>query len=227
MDAGVLEMDLVRFLATPPLLFTQGPGPRGGSGSVDRPQESVVRGAVRRPYFTAHADEAGIPRSPDGPTRADSAERLLRQLYVQSEAAEATGNRSEALRLAEQILALLTRSGVQISSKNANYVGNTAVTAEQLEDHDLARKLYVAALNLDPAHSNNIQNYVDLFTHDPLFWQVLLNTILFATVYTVANLVVCILIARWLLSTGRFGTVVRVLMFIPVVTPMLANAMVW
>ena len=72
-----------------------------------------------------------------------------------------------------------------------------------------------------------IQNYVDLFTHDPLFWQVLLNTILFATVYTVTNLVVCILIARWLLSTGRFGTVVRVLMFIPVVTPMVANAMVW
>ncbi|MHA6523008.1 carbohydrate ABC transporter permease [Tessaracoccus sp. G1721] len=72
-----------------------------------------------------------------------------------------------------------------------------------------------------------VQNYVDLVTKDPLFWQVLLNTVLFAAVYTTANLVVCILIARWLLSTGRTGTIVRVLMFVPVVTPMVANAMVW
>lgn len=70
-------------------------------------------------------------------------------------------------------------------------------------------------------------NYVDLFTKDPLFYQVLGNTVLFAVAYTITNLVICVLIARWLLSTGRFGTVVRVLMFIPVVTPMVANAMIW
>lgn len=78
----------------------------------------------------------------------------------------------------------------------------------------------------DP-HPNGIENYARLFTHDPLFWSVLGNTVLFAAIYTVSNLVVCILIARWLLSTGRIGTVIRVAMFIPVVTPMVANAMVW
>ncbi len=56
---------------------------------------------------------------------------------------------------------------------------------------------------------------------------IVINTVLFAAVYTVTNLVLCILIAKWLLSTGRVGAVIRVMMFIPVVTPMVANAMVW
>ncbi len=56
------------------------------------------------------------------------------------------------------------------------------------------------------------------------FWQPAQNLFATITPWPTGGLH---LIARWLLSTGRFGTVVRVLMFIPVVTPMVANAMVW
>ncbi len=70
-------------------------------------------------------------------------------------------------------------------------------------------------------------NYVRMFAQDPLFWGVLRNTFLFAVFYTLANLVIAILLAQWLNTLGRLGGFFRVIFFIPVVTPMVGNALVW
>lgn len=72
-----------------------------------------------------------------------------------------------------------------------------------------------------------LQNYERLLFHDPLFWQVLLNTLVFTVAFTALNLVLAIAIAVWLQRLGPWGPLFRVLFFIPVVVPMVANALVW
>jgi len=72
-----------------------------------------------------------------------------------------------------------------------------------------------------------LDNYVRMLTSDPVFWTVLGNTMLFAVSYTVLNLVVALALATWLHNLGSWGPFFRVLFFIPVVTPMVANALVW
>lgn len=73
-----------------------------------------------------------------------------------------------------------------------------------------------------------VQNYVQLLSGaDPVFFTVLRNTAIFAIGYTVANLIICTAIAVWLHSLPEWGGFFRILFFIPVVTPMVANALVW
>ncbi len=73
-----------------------------------------------------------------------------------------------------------------------------------------------------------IQNYVQLLSGaDPVFFTVLRNTAVFAIGYTIANLIICTGIAVWLHSLPDWAPFFRVLFFIPVVTPMVANALVW
>lgn len=72
-----------------------------------------------------------------------------------------------------------------------------------------------------------IQNYVTMFTEDPVFWTVLQNTMVFAVCYTVFNLAIAVGLATWLQNLGKWGPVFRVLFFVPVVTPMVANALIW
>lgn len=73
-----------------------------------------------------------------------------------------------------------------------------------------------------------IANYVQLLSGaDPVFFTVLRNTAIFAVGYTLANLVICTGIAVWLHSLPDWGGFFRVLFFIPVVTPMVANALIW
>ncbi|WP_231979139.1 carbohydrate ABC transporter permease [Tessaracoccus coleopterorum] len=73
-----------------------------------------------------------------------------------------------------------------------------------------------------------LSNYVQLLSGaDPAFYTVLRNTAVFAVGYTVANLVICTGIAVWLHSLPRWAPTFRVLFFIPVVTPMVANALIW
>ncbi|MFD0864818.1 carbohydrate ABC transporter permease [Tessaracoccus lubricantis] len=73
-----------------------------------------------------------------------------------------------------------------------------------------------------------LQNYVQLLSGaDPVFFKVLGNTAIFAIGYTIANLVICTGIAVWLHSLPEWGGFFRILFFIPVVTPMVANALVW
>lgn len=71
------------------------------------------------------------------------------------------------------------------------------------------------------------QNYRDLATKDPVFWQVLRNTFLYVFGYVPLNLLLALAIAVWLSSKIRGRNLFRVIFFLPVVTPMVANAMIW
>lgn len=71
-------------------------------------------------------------------------------------------------------------------------------------------------------------NYLKLLSgQDPVFYRVMLNTAIFAIGYTAVNLIVSTGIAVWLHSLPDWAPFFRVLFFVPVVTPMVANALVW
>lgn len=71
-------------------------------------------------------------------------------------------------------------------------------------------------------------NYMRLFDgREPVFGQVLFNTALFAVGYTAANLILSTGLAVWLHSLPDWAPFFRVLFFVPVVTPMVANALIW
>ncbi|WP_232667255.1 carbohydrate ABC transporter permease [Pseudonocardia sp. TRM90224] len=72
-----------------------------------------------------------------------------------------------------------------------------------------------------------VANYVRMFSADPSFFTVLGNTVLFAVVYTVLNLLVALAMALWLSSGVATSGFFRVVFFLPVITPMIANALVW
>ena len=71
-----------------------------------------------------------------------------------------------------------------------------------------------------------LDNYTRLLG-DPIFRQVVLNTCLFVVLYVPLNVVVSLGLAAWVSPKikGRQGF--RILFFIPVLTPVVANAMVW
>ena len=72
------------------------------------------------------------------------------------------------------------------------------------------------------------KNYLSLFNGDtPAFWRVMLNTVVFAVGYTFFNLLISTGLSVWLHSLPSWAPVFRVLFFVPVVTPMVANALVW
>ena len=71
---------------------------------------------------------------------------------------------------------------------------------------------------------------IDNFTHllnDPIFRKVIFNTTLFVVLYVPLNLVVSLGLAVWLGPQIWGRQAFRVLFFIPVMTPMVANVMVW
>lgn len=72
-----------------------------------------------------------------------------------------------------------------------------------------------------------LDNYVRLFTLDPVFHSVLLNTFYFVFGYVPLNMLVSLGLAVWL--SGRIGAknLFRIVLFVPVMTPMVAVALVW
>jgi len=70
-------------------------------------------------------------------------------------------------------------------------------------------------------------NYTRLLTDTPDFWPALRNSIVFTLLYVPLNLLVSLGLALLLGPRMRGRAVFRVLFFIPVVTPMVANALVW
>lgn len=62
---------------------------------------------------------------------------------------------------------------------------------------------------------------------DPTFRRVALNTAIFVGCYVPINVVISLGLAAWVSPKIRGRVIFRVLFFIPVVTPMVANAMVW
>jgi multiple sugar transport system permease protein len=71
-----------------------------------------------------------------------------------------------------------------------------------------------------------LDNYTKLLS-DPIFLKVVLNTFVFTILYVPLNLVVSLGLAAWLTPRIRHRHVFRVIFFIPVVTPIVANVVVW
>jgi multiple sugar transport system permease protein len=71
-----------------------------------------------------------------------------------------------------------------------------------------------------------LDNVAELLT-DPIFHRVMLNTLVFVVVYVPLNIVVSLGLALWISPRIRGRGIYRLLFFIPTVTPMIANALVW
>ena len=74
---------------------------------------------------------------------------------------------------------------------------------------------------------NGFGNYLKLFTVSPDFWPAMRNTFVFAIAYVPINIACSLGLAVALSSRIRGRGALRVLFFIPVVTPMVANALIW
>ncbi|XAS67616.1 sugar ABC transporter permease [Micrococcaceae bacterium Sec5.7] len=71
-----------------------------------------------------------------------------------------------------------------------------------------------------------LDNYTKILT-DPIFGQVVLNTVLFVVLYVPLNLVVSLGLAAWLTPRIKGRHIFRVIFFIPAITPVVANVVVW
>ena len=71
-----------------------------------------------------------------------------------------------------------------------------------------------------------LDNYARLLGN-PVFRQVVLNTCLFVALYIPLNLVVSLGLAVWVSPRIKGRPLFRILFFIPVMTPVVANAVVW
>lgn len=71
-----------------------------------------------------------------------------------------------------------------------------------------------------------IGNFVKLF-QDKAFLNSVVITLVFVVVYVPLNLVLSLGVAAWISPRIKGGNIYRLLFFIPVVTPMVANAAVW
>ncbi|WP_341942310.1 sugar ABC transporter permease [Microbacterium sp. LWH10-1.2] len=72
-----------------------------------------------------------------------------------------------------------------------------------------------------------IDNYIRLFTSSPDFWPALRNTAVFTILYVPLNVALSLVLAMALGPRIRGRGALRVLFFVPVVTPMVANVLVW
>lgn len=72
-----------------------------------------------------------------------------------------------------------------------------------------------------------IDNYLHLFTQDPNFLPALRNSAVFALLYVPMNVIIALSLALLLSPRIKGRGIFRVLFFIPVVTPMVANVLVW
>jgi multiple sugar transport system permease protein len=71
------------------------------------------------------------------------------------------------------------------------------------------------------------RNFVTLLTTDPVFFRALRNTVLFVVLYVPVNFVISLGLAVWISPRIRLRGLYRVLFFLPAVTPIVANALVW
>ena len=72
-----------------------------------------------------------------------------------------------------------------------------------------------------------VGNFVTLLTTDPVFFRALRNTVLFVVLYVPVNFVISLGLAVWISPRIRLRGLYRVLFFLPAVTPIVANALVF
>ncbi|MDO5678172.1 MAG: sugar ABC transporter permease [Propionibacteriaceae bacterium] len=76
-------------------------------------------------------------------------------------------------------------------------------------------------------YPNGVDNYIRLFTNSPDFWPALRNSFVYALLYVPINVILALALAMGLGPRIRGRAALRVLFFIPVVTPIVANVLVW
>jgi Flp pilus assembly protein TadD len=93
----------------------------------------------------------------------EDVESQLTNLFIQARAAiEENMDYEACLHRLEEAYQLASTNTEQLDARGAApTVGNLALTAERIRSYDLAEKLYKLALEFDPNHSNNLQNYAD------------------------------------------------------------------
>jgi multiple sugar transport system permease protein len=74
---------------------------------------------------------------------------------------------------------------------------------------------------------SGLANFTTLFTSDPVFFRVMRNTVVFVLLYVPLNFVVSLGLAVWISPRIRGRSLYRMLFFLPAVTPVIANALVW
>jgi multiple sugar transport system permease protein len=72
-----------------------------------------------------------------------------------------------------------------------------------------------------------LANYLNLWTADPIFWQVFRVTLLYTLEYLVLNIVVALAMAVWIGSLGWGQQLFRLVFFLPTFTPLVGIALVW
>lgn len=70
-------------------------------------------------------------------------------------------------------------------------------------------------------------NFVTILTADPMFWRTVGNTLLFVILYVPLNFLLALGLALWISPRIRGRGIYRLLFFLPTVTPIVANALVW
>lgn len=138
-----MPLDLVRYLGTPPFRFVETPDTK---------------------FNTFYDMLNGLPtivRDDEDDIAEPETEDHFMRLYINTEAAEKAGDRVTCLRTAEQLYQFTLSNRQLLGRQHCPLVGNVAVTAEQMKANDLALRLYQRAVELDPEHTNNLQNFVD------------------------------------------------------------------
>ena len=72
-----------------------------------------------------------------------------------------------------------------------------------------------------------LANYVNLFTHDPIFWGVFRTTLLYTVEYLALNLVISLAMAVWIGSLSWGRQLFRLVFFLPTFTPLIGISLVW
>lgn len=76
-------------------------------------------------------------------------------------------------------------------------------------------------------HFVGLGNYRSLFSEDGTFEAAVANTFYFVAVYVPLNLVVSLGLAVWLRGYSRSRRILRVIFFVPVLTPLVGDSVVW
>lgn len=77
------------------------------------------------------------------------------------------------------------------------------------------------------SHFVGFENYSNLFTKDPTFRAAIVNTFYFVAAYVPLNIAVSLGLAVWLRGYSRGRRILRVIFFVPVLTPLVADSVVW
>lgn len=72
-----------------------------------------------------------------------------------------------------------------------------------------------------------LENYRNLLFNDPLFIDVIKNTLYYVGVYLPLNIIIAICIALWLCTITRASGLFRTIFFLPVLAPTVAGAFIW